>query len=95
MCWTTSSALVLRYEDFIYDKMRIARSICDWCGIDMSEQRMAAIASQQDIFPDSPQLRSHIRQVHPGDHRRQLQAATITTLDASLSGFMEAFGYEG
>jgi hypothetical protein len=85
--------LVLRYEDFIYDKMLIGRSICDWCGIEISNQRLAEIVKPHDIFPDAEQPYSHLRQGHPGDHRRKLQPATVTELNASLRTFMKTFGY--
>jgi hypothetical protein len=57
--------LVLRYEDFIYDKMRLGRSLCEWSRLDVREERLAEIVAQYDVFPDSPQPERHIRQVHP------------------------------
>jgi hypothetical protein len=36
---------------------------------------------------------AHIRQVHPGDHKRKLRADTIATLNNSLVTFLDAFLY--
>jgi Sulfotransferase domain len=85
--------LVLRYEDFIYDKLLIGRSICDWCGIESSNERLAEIVKPHDFFPDVEQPCRHVRQGHPGDHCRKLQPATVKELDASLRTFLKTFGY--
>lgn len=85
--------LVLRYEDFIYDKMVIGRSIREWCGLDISDQRLAEIIKPHDILPECEQPYSHFRQGHPGDYLRKLQPATVAELNASLKTFMKTFGY--
>ncbi len=88
-------ALVLRYEDFVYDKVQLAKDICRWCGINLPEDRIREFAAAHGAIPKGDEPHSHIRQVHPGDHRRKLRPDTITVLNASLANFLEAFSYEG
>jgi hypothetical protein len=85
--------LVIRYEDFIYDKLHLAKSMSDWLSLDVPPERLAAIASRHDVMPKSEQETQHIRQAHPGDHRRKLKPETITTLNAVLARFNSSFGY--
>jgi hypothetical protein len=85
--------LVLRYEDFIYDKIVIGRSLRDWCGIDIPDERLREIIRPHDILPEVEQPLSHLRQGHPGDYRRKLRPATVTELNTTLKSFMKTFGY--
>jgi hypothetical protein len=86
--------LILRYENFVYDKITLAKDICRWCGLNISEQRIAEFAATYDAFPKSEELHSHIRQVHPRDHERKLRPETIAALNASLGNFLDAFSYK-
>jgi hypothetical protein len=88
-------ALVLRYEDFVYDKAGLAKDICRWCGINMPEERIREFAVAHGTIPKGDEPHAHIRQVHPGDHKRKLRPATIAALNASLANFLGAFSYEG
>jgi hypothetical protein len=85
--------MVLRYEDFIYDKIVIGRSLRDWCGIDIPDERLKEIIRPHDILPDVEQPLSHLRQGHPGDYRRKLRPATVIELNTTLKSFMKTFGY--
>jgi hypothetical protein len=85
--------LVLRYEDFVYDKFRLAQNVSHWCGLNLSEERTKEIAAGYDVFPLADDADAHIRQVHPGDHRRKLGGDTIATLNACLINFLQAFSY--
>jgi len=87
-------ALVLRYEDFIYDKVGLARDICRWCGISIPEERIREFAAAYSAIPKGDEPHAHIRQVHPGDHKRKLRPDTIAVLNASLASFLGAFSYE-
>ena len=84
---------VLRYEDFIYDKMALVSSICDWFSIDLSLERKQAIAAHFDYVPAQELPLEHVRQVHPGDHGRKLQPQTIDALNAVFARFLATFGY--
>ena len=85
--------LILRYEDFVYDKFTLAKKISTWCGLNIAEERIRKFAATYDIIPPSEDSHAHIRQVHPGDHKRKLRPDTIVALNTSLAGFLEAFSY--
>jgi hypothetical protein len=87
-------ALILRYEDFVYDKVALAEEICDWCGLNIAEERIREFAAAYDVIPESDQPHAHIRQVHPGDHRRKLRPDTIAALNIFLANFLDAFSYK-
>jgi hypothetical protein len=87
-------ALVLRYEDFVYDKIGLAKDICRWCGVNVPEERIMECAAAYDAIPNGDEPHAHIRQVHPGDHKRKLRPDTIAVLNASLANFIDAFSYE-
>jgi hypothetical protein len=85
--------LILRYEDFIYDKVGLARSVSDWFLLDVPPDRLAPLVAFQERVPEADRPDSHIRQVHPGDHRRKLAPETVTALDGILVDFLKIFGY--
>jgi hypothetical protein len=85
--------LVVRYEDFVYDKVHLARSISDWFSLDIPAGRLAELVEPHDHLPSTDQPHAHIRQVHPGDHRRKLKPQTVAALDAALGQFLNAFDY--
>jgi hypothetical protein len=87
--------LVLRYEDFIYDKVGLGKDICRWCGINVPEERIREFAAAHGAIPKGDEPHAHVRQVHPGDHKRKLRPDTIAVLNASLANFLDAFSYEG
>jgi Sulfotransferase domain. len=86
--------LVLKYENLLYDKLGLVRQLCDWFSIDLSSKRIEAIATAHDIIPSAESPDQHIRQAHPGDHRRKLRRETIVALNAVLSRFLKTFQYD-
>ena len=87
-------ALILRYEDFVYNKVGLANDICDWCGLKLAEERIKELAATYDVIPKCDEPHAHIRQVHPGDHKRKLRPDTIAALDVSLANFLDGFSYK-
>jgi len=86
--------LILKYEEFLYDKRRLVRQLCDWFSADLSSERIEAIAAAHDSIPQTERPDQHIRQAHPGDYRRKLKPETIATLNVVLDRFFRRFGYE-
>ncbi len=85
--------LVLKYEDFVYDKGHLASAICDWFGLDIPQERLSAIIAPHEPIPMAERPDQHIRQAHPGDYRRKLKPETIAALNGVLGKFMATFGY--
>jgi hypothetical protein len=86
--------LVLRYEDFVYNKGLLASAICNWLSLDISQERLSAIIAPYEAIPIAERPDQHVRQAHPGDHRRKLKPATIAALNGVLGKFMATFGYQ-
>jgi hypothetical protein len=86
--------LVLKYEDFVYDKEHLASAICNWFGVDVPQERLSTIIAPHDTIPIAERPDQHIRQAHPGDYLRKLKPTTISTLNDVLAEFMAAFGYK-
>lgn len=84
---------ILRYEDFIYDKLAVVSSVCEWFAIDLPPDRRQAIAASFDYVPSEEMPLQHVRQVHPGDHKRKLQPRTVEALNAVFARFFATFGY--
>lgn len=87
------SVKIIRYEDVVFDKTGLARTIRDWFSLDVSTARLTEVAGQFDIVPSEDRPQEHIRQVHPGDHKRKLQPGTIAILNHLLQPFLERFDY--
>jgi hypothetical protein len=85
--------LVLKYEDFVYDKRQLVSTICDWFSLDIPQERLASIIAPYEAIPVAERPDQHVRQVHPGDYRRKLKPETIAALDGVLDEFMATFGY--
>jgi hypothetical protein len=86
--------LVLRYEEFVYDKLGLVRQLCDWLSVGLSSERIEAIAAAHDVFPEKERADQHVRQAHPGDYRRKLKPETISALNAVLGRFFMTFDYD-
>jgi hypothetical protein len=86
--------LVLKYEDFVYDKGHLAKVICEWFSLVIPNERLSAIVAPYAEIPVAEQPDQHIRQAHPGDHRRKLKPETIAALNGVLANFLAAFGYQ-
>jgi hypothetical protein len=85
--------LVLRYEDFLYEKEMLGCSLCDWLSIRVSQQRISTIVAAYSRLPETENPNLHIRQAHPGDHLRKLKPETISALNGVLGAFIRKFGY--
>jgi hypothetical protein len=86
--------LILKYEEFLYDKTDLLRQLCDWLCVGLSSERIEAIAAPHNIIPETERPDQHIRQAHPGDYQRKLKPGTIAALNAVLGRFFVTFGYE-
>lgn len=86
--------LVLKYEDFVYDKGHVVNEICNWFNLDIPAQRLSEIVAHYAGIPVAEQPDQHIRQAHPGDHRRKLKPETIAALNGVVAEFMATFGYQ-
>jgi len=84
---------LFRYEDIIYDKAEFLRDIADHYAWDVPTNILSEIAKKHDIFPGTEKSSEHVRQVHPGNFKKNLQPETITYLQEIYKDVLEAFGY--
>jgi len=87
------NCLVIKYEDIIYNKARLAQSICGHFYLDIRPSALEDIITPHNKIPRHDRPRHHIRQVHPGDHIRKLQPKTVVILNEILKDFLNRFGY--
>jgi hypothetical protein len=88
-----SAVKILRYEDFVFDKLALASTICNWFSLDINSTGLNELVRPFDIFPTDDKPHEHIRQVRPGDYKRKLQSASIEILNAILEKFIRRFDY--
>ena len=85
---------VYRYEDVIYEKEKWLSDVICNLGLQYKLKLVGNIAKQFDVIPGFENENEHVRQVHPGDHRKKLTPQTIQELNNLLSDFLKYFDYE-
>ncbi len=85
--------LVLKYEDWIFNKLGLLELLCRHLNLNATEEQMRRIAPMTDIRPKMEDPRNFVRKVTPGDHREKLSPQAISKLNASLEDVLLAFGY--
>jgi hypothetical protein len=85
--------VIIKYEDIIFDKLKLVRTICEYFGLQISPAKITRIARAADIIPSFEDPKAHIRQAIPGDHVKKLKPETIRQLDIILRPVLESFGY--
>jgi hypothetical protein len=55
--------------------------------------RKQAIAARFDYIPPEETPLKHVRQVHPGDHKRKFQPKIVDALNAVFARFLATFRY--
>lgn len=93
-CLAKDRLLVLRYEDVIYDKAGFARRVADHIGLPLGDDQIAPMAAKLDEVPASDRPDRHVRQVHPGDHKRKLLPETVAALNQRFAAVLDRYGYE-
>jgi len=84
---------IFRYEDIIYNKINWIEEICLFLELSIDLNEIKKIVSKYDIFPDTENVKEHIRQVHPGNHKKYLREETIQKLNIQYEEFYNYYGY--
>lgn len=85
---------IIRYEDVIYDKHTLLKSIAEHFELTIDHTIIEKIAKKHDSIPGTEQTTSHIRQVHPGNYKAKLMPDTISKLNIDLECFLNFFNYQ-
>ena len=60
----------------------------------VADDAIVEIAARYDVIPDAESPDQHVRQVHPGNHRKYLSANVIEFLTGYFDPVLRAFGYK-
>lgn len=85
---------VMRYEDYIYNKMSLVNEVVEFFEWPIGKDRIAQIAANNDVIPEAEDKKAHIRQVHPGNYKKKLAAETIEQLNSLFEPELKKFNYE-
>ena len=84
---------LIRYEESIYVKIALVDRILRHFGWTLDPETIRRIADRHDIRPDRETPDSHIRQVHPGDHRSKLSADLVARINSNYGEILRFFKY--
>lgn len=85
--------VTFRYEDVIYDREAWLSALVNCLGLPFDKGVVKRVAATHEKVPKAESPADHIRQVHPGDHRRKLRGDTIGFLTERLEEFLRFYGY--
>jgi hypothetical protein len=86
-------ALVLRYEDYVFQKRRLIRKLLEHFGWEVAPAQLEKLLEEVDFVPDAEEKTRFVRKAVPGDHNVKLDAATIKRLNHRLSDVMKMYDY--
>lgn len=84
---------IYRYEDVIYRKAEWVADLARHFGWEVGQEITGSIAAKHDTIPEREDVKSHVRQVHPGNFRKKLKPETVEYLDDYLEEEMAFLGY--
>jgi len=87
------STLLLKYEDYIFEKRAMIRLIANHFGWPVEDGFITKIISWADVRPAKEEPTAFIRKVTPGDFKEKLRGDTIDRLNDLVKPAMDAFGY--
>lgn len=87
------NCLLLRYEDYVFQKRRLIFKVAKHFGWTMTEGRIEKILKLVDMVPDAEDEKRFIRKAVPGDHVEKLRKDTIRRLNQKLGAVLEAYDY--
>lgn len=92
---TIPECRVTRYEDIIYSKLALVESVAELLRVDTTDRELIeSTAARHDVVPDESRPDAHIRQVHPGNHRKVLEPSTVDYLTDTFDVVLESLGYD-
>lgn len=88
------NALILRYEDVIFDQDAWSRQMTTHLGLEVTDAwRAMVVAEHARPIPAVEQEGDHMRRVTPGDHRVKLSPDTIARYNGELGPMAAKLGY--
>jgi hypothetical protein len=87
------NCLVLRYEDYVFQKRRMVAKILDHFGWSIEVSRLNKLLGEIDVVPDTEDKSRFVRKVVPGDHIAKLKPETVRRLNKRLDEVMSLYDY--
>lgn len=87
------NCLVLRYEDYVFQKKRMIAKILDHFGWGVELARLGKLLEEIDVVPDTEDKSRFVRKVVPGDHIAKLRPDTVRRLNRKLEDVMRRYDY--
>lgn len=87
------NVLFLKYEDMVGDLNNWLNNLISFSGLDVPRDIADLIIQSADFNVDKENVKSHKRQVTPGDHQRKLTDETIALLNSEFSEILDALKY--
>ncbi len=85
--------LIFRYEDVVFDKIRLVSDINDHLELGVDRELQHKIAQRYDIIPEKEDKSKHIRFVKPGNHKDRLKPETIDKINELYAPVLSHFDY--
>ena len=85
--------LVLRYEDYVFQKRRMIMKIMNHFGWTTEPGRINKLLADVDVVPEGEDKSRFVRKVIPGDHNAKLKNETVRRLNKKLAEVMELYDY--
>lgn len=87
------NCLLLRYEDYVFQKRRLAHKIMQHFGWTASYVQIDGLLADVDMVPDAEDKKRFVRKAIPGDHIAKLHSDTIQKLNHRMGDVMQLFDY--
>lgn len=87
------SCLVLRYEDYVFQKRRMIMKILQHFGWSADPNRINKLLADVDYVPEGEDKSRFVRKAIPGDHNAKLQPETIRRINKRLADVLELYDY--
>lgn len=87
------NVLFLKYEDMVGDINNWLNNLISFSGLNVPRDIADLIIQSANFTVDKENVKSHKRQVTPGDHQRKLTDKTIALLNSEFSEILDALKY--
>ena len=87
------TCLVLRYEDYVFQKKRLVHRILAQFGWTVAPGPIEALLGRIDKVPEAEEKTNFVRRVIPGDHRAKLSPTAIRRLDNQMREVLSLYDY--
>lgn len=87
------TCLVLRYEDYVFQKKRLIHRILAQFGWTVAPGPIEALLARIDKVPEAEEKTNFVHRVVPGDHRAKLSPTAIRRLDNQMREVLRLYDY--